>query len=103
MESREERKRGTVNALLPSYAAHGVAVVAIVVVLGVQVPIHIEVEVVRVVLIVDYRRPVVAVAAYIPGLAFPVPAISKVAKTVIKKNILSSAYPLRYATAQHET
>ena len=105
MESREERKRGTVNALLPSYAAHGETVVATAVDLGVQVPTHTEAEIIRINVIipeVDYRRPVVAAAAYTLRLAEPVPAISKGTNHKLKKNILSPAHPLRYAVAQHE-
>ena len=63
--------------LLPLHAPHGAADVATAVVLGVQAPIRIEDEVVRVVLIVNYRRPVEAGGAYGPRRAVPEPTISK--------------------------
>lgn len=66
-------KRETLN--LAGHAPHRVAVVAVVVVLGVQVTIRIEVQVVRVVVIVNYRRPVVGVATNTVRIAVPVAGI----------------------------
>ena len=60
---------------LPRYTAYRVAVVAIVVVLGVQIAIPIEVQLKRVVVIVDHRRPVVAVAANFIRVTVPVPGV----------------------------
>ena len=95
MESREERKRGTINALLPSYAAHGIAAVATAAGIRVDTAIATEIKGVRVILIVDRRRPVIAGRSYTPRPTTPAATQREVAKTLVEKNILSPCASLR--------
>ena len=79
---------------LASHAPHRVAVVAIVVVLGVDAVVDFKVEFIRVVAIFDYRRPIVAVGANVFRVAIPVPGIGEIqSQTAMKNYLISSDAP----------
>ena len=94
MKSRraENPERGTKR--LPSHTSHRIAVVAIVVVLGVDAVVDFKVEFIRVVRIVDDRRPIVAVGANVFRVAIPVPGIGEIqSQTAMKNYLISSDVP----------
>ncbi len=86
--------KGAGRAPLARDATHRVTVVAVVVVLGVQVAIRIEVQVVRVVRGLYYRRPVVAVATNVVRRTVPVTTIHEESHS---DSILEEYFKPRYA------
>ncbi len=63
---------------LASHAPHRVADEATVVVLGVDAVVDLKVEIIRVVRIVDHRRPIVAEGTNDAGRTVPVPGIREI-------------------------